>query len=85
MPVKPVDQRLYTRLVQVSQIARRLTRLLPRHHVLRVDASERVNDDFAADGLDGVDDYCHCAGVELFERLPVSLPTLPDRARQRSG
>lgn len=72
MPVEPVDQRLYTRLVQVSQITRRLTRLLPRHHVLRVDAPESVNDDFAADGLDGVDDYCHCAGVELFERLPVS-------------
>lgn len=63
MPVQPVDQRLYTRLVQMPQIARGLTRLLAGNHILRVDASECVNDDFTADGLDRVDDDGHCAGV----------------------
>ena len=71
MPVETVDQGLYARLVQVAQVARGLARLLARHHVLRVDAPERVNDDFAADRLDGVDDDRHGARVELLEGLSV--------------
>ena len=34
-----------------------------------VDGSESINDDFTADGLDGVDNYGHCARVELFKGL----------------
>jgi hypothetical protein len=40
---------------------------LSRHHALRVDAPEGVNDDFAADGLDGVNDDRHGARVKLLK------------------
>lgn len=67
MPVQSMNQRLYTRLVEMAQIARRLPRLLSCNHVLRVDASESVDYHFTTDRLDRVDDDGYCARVELFE------------------
>lgn len=40
----------------MSNVARRLPRLLSHHQHLRVDQSEGVNDDFSLDTLDRVDD-----------------------------
>lgn len=62
-------QRLNTRLVQVSNIRRRLSRFLARHDRMRVDRSEGVDDDFATDGLDWVDDDGDGTGVQLFKGL----------------
>jgi hypothetical protein len=39
------------------------------HEGLRVDEAEGIDDDFALDGLDGVDDDGDGAGSELLERL----------------
>ncbi len=69
MSVQAVDQRLDRRLVQVAQIRRRLPRLMAHHERLRVDQPEGVDDHFALDGLDRVDDDGHRACVELLEGL----------------
>jgi hypothetical protein len=42
---------------------------LAKHQKLGVDKSEGVNNDFALDGLNGVDDDSHGTGVQLLERL----------------
>jgi hypothetical protein len=39
------------------------------HEGLRVDETEGIDDDFALDGLDGVDYDGNGAGCELLERL----------------
>jgi hypothetical protein len=64
-----MNQRLYARLVQMSDVARRLPRFLAGHDRRRGDGTEGVDDDFASDGLDGVDHYGYCSRVELFEGL----------------
>ena len=69
VPVEAVDEGLDRGFVQVPQIGRRLPRLLPQHHGLRVDEPERVDHDFAAHRLDGVDDDRDGARVERFKRL----------------
>lgn len=51
-----MDESLDRGLVQVAQVAGALTRLLAHHQELRVDQSERIDDDFALDGLNRVDD-----------------------------
>lgn len=71
LPIQVVNQRLYARLVQVSDVTRRLPRFLAGHDRRRGDGTEGVDDDFASDGLDGVDHYGYCSGVELFEGLAV--------------
>lgn len=64
-----MNQRLYTRLVQMSDVTRRLPRFLAGHDRRRGDGTEGVDDDFASDGLNGVDHYGDCSRVELFEGL----------------
>lgn len=64
-----MNQRLYARLVQVSDVTRRLSGFLAGHDRRRGDGTEGVDDDFASNGLDGVDHYGDCSGVELFEGL----------------
>ncbi len=43
--------------------------LVTHHESLGVDEAEGIDDDFALDGLDGVNDNGDCAGRELLERL----------------
>lgn len=62
-------QSLDTRLVQVPDITRRLTRLLPTHDRMRIDRSERINHDFSPDRLNRINHDRHRARVELLERL----------------
>ena len=69
VPVEAVDEGLDAGLVYVADVARRLARLLAGEHGVRVDEAEGVDDDFALDGLDGVDDDGDGAGVELLEGL----------------
>jgi hypothetical protein len=69
LPIQVVNQRLYARLVQMSDVTRRLPRFLAGHDRRRGDGTEGVDDDFTSDGLDGVDHYGDCSGVELFEGL----------------
>jgi hypothetical protein len=40
---------------------------LAHHKKLRVDEAERIDNDFAFDGLDGVDHHRDRAGVQLLE------------------
>lgn len=69
MPVQAVDEGLDGRFVEVTEIAGTLAGLLAKHQGLGVDQSERVDDDLALDGLDGIDDYRDGAGCELLEGL----------------
>ena len=69
MSVQAVNQTLNARFVDMSDIGRRLARFLAEDDRVGVDQSECVDDDFAFDGLDGVDDDGDGAGVELLEGL----------------
>lgn len=60
---------LNTRLPQMTNVARTLSRLDSHHDTLRVDGPEGVNDDFTLDGLDGIDDDGDCSRVQLFKGL----------------
>ena len=53
----------------MTQVARRLSSLLTQHERLRIDQPESIDDDFALDGLDGVDDNGDGARSELLEGL----------------
>jgi len=69
VPVQAVDEGLDRGLVDVPDVGRRLARFLTEDDGVGIDEPECVNDDFAFDGLDGVDDDGDGAWVELFERL----------------
>jgi hypothetical protein len=69
MPVETVDQSLDTGLVQVSNVARRLSRLLAGEKRVWVYGSESVDNDLSSDGLNGVDDHGHSSWMERFKRL----------------
>ena len=60
-------QSLNTWLVQMSNIARRLSRLLSAHDGVRIDRPECVDDDFSPDRLNRVDDDGNGTRVQLFE------------------
>ena len=60
---------LYAGLLQVSQIARRLARLLIGCHRRGVDGPERIDDHFSLHRLDWVHDDCDRTIGERFERL----------------
>lgn len=57
----------------MSDVGRRLTGFLAENDGVWVDESEGVDDHFAFDGLNGVNDYGDGAGVELFEGLSVAI------------
>lgn len=69
VPIQPVDKGLDGGFVEVSEVGCGLAWFLPEHEGLRVDEAEGVDDDFAFDGLDGVDDDGDSAGGELLEGL----------------
>jgi hypothetical protein len=53
----------------MTQVAGALAGLLAHHQELWVDESEGIDDDFALDRLDRVNDDGDGAGVQLLERL----------------
>ena len=67
--IQAVDQRLDGWFVEMTEIGGCLSRFLAHHECLRVYEAEGIDDDFAFDGLDGIDDDGDGAGGELFERL----------------
>lgn len=69
MAIEAVDQGLDAGFVEVANVGGGLAGFLAEHEGLRVDEAEGVDDDFAFDGLDRVDDDGYCAGRELFEGL----------------
>ena len=69
MAVEAVDEGLDGGFVEVAEVGGRLARLLAHHQHLRVDEAEGVDDDFALDGLDGVDDDGDGARGQLLEGL----------------
>jgi hypothetical protein len=69
MTIEAVDEGLDGRFVEVAEVRSRLPRFLAHHERLRVYEAESVDDDFAFDGLDGVDDDGDGARGELFEGL----------------
>jgi len=73
LPVQVVYQGLYARLVEVTHVARRLSRLLTRHDGGRRNSSESVDDDFTSHGLDRVDNDSHRSRVELLEGLRFKM------------
>lgn len=69
MSVEAVDERLYRRLVKMTQVGRALSGLLTKHQSLWVDESESIDNNLALDGLYGVDDDGDSAGCQLLEGL----------------
>jgi hypothetical protein len=69
MSVESVDQSLDRGLVEMAKVRRRLAGFLTHHESLGIDESESVDDDFALDGLDGVDDDGDGAWGQLLEGL----------------
>lgn len=67
--VQAVDKRLNRWLVEVTDVGGGLAGLVAHHKSLGVDEAESIDDDFALDGLDGVNDDGDGAGCELLERL----------------
>lgn len=69
MPIQAMNQTLNARLVDVSDVRCRLTWFLAENNGMGVDQAESVDDDFAFDRLDGIDDYSYRTGVQAFEGL----------------
>jgi hypothetical protein len=69
VPVQAVDEALDAGLVDVPDVGRCLAGFLAEDDAVGVDEPERVDDDFALDGLDRVDDDGDRARVEAFKRL----------------
>lgn len=55
MSIQSVNQCLDGWFVQMTNVAGGLSGFLSEHHELRVDEAEAIDDYFALDGLDGVD------------------------------
>lgn len=64
-----MDECLYAGLVEMAQVGGGLAGFLPEHEGMWVDEAERVDNDLALYGLDGVDDDGDGARSELFEGL----------------
>lgn len=58
MPVETVDESLYRRFVNVTNVGCSLARFATSNDCLWVDKTEGVDDDFSFNGLNGVDDDC---------------------------
>ena len=67
--IETVDKSLDRWLIEVSEIGRRLAGFLSEDIGLRIDQSECVDDDFALDRLDWIDNDGDSAGRKLLERL----------------
>lgn len=69
MAIQSVDQGLYTRLIDVSNIGCRLSWFLAHHDGVRVDKAEGIDHYLALDGLNGIDHDGDGARIQLLERL----------------
>lgn len=69
MSIEAVDESLDGRFVQMSQVGCALTRFLTKHKRLWVDKSEGIDDYFALDRLNRINDYGDSSGGKLFEGL----------------
>ena len=69
MAIQAMNKCLDGGFIEVTEVGGGLAGFLAQHEGLRVDEAEGVDDDFAFDGLDGVDDDGDGAGGELFEGL----------------
>jgi hypothetical protein len=67
--IKTVNERLDRRLIEMPQVRCTLTGLLAKHERLWVDESESINDNFAFDRLDGVNDNRDGSWGQLFKGL----------------
>ena len=67
--IQSVNERLYGRFVQVAEIAGCLARFLTHHECLWVDEAEGIYDNFALDGLDGINDDSDGTTGKRFKRL----------------
>lgn len=56
MSIEPVYERLYGRFIDMSYIGCSLSRLAASYYRLRIDETERIDDYFPFDGLDGIND-----------------------------
>eukprot|EP00635_Sarcinochrysidales_sp_CCMP3193_P012987 CAMPEP_0118920032 /NCGR_PEP_ID=MMETSP1166-20130328/18864_1 /TAXON_ID=1104430 /ORGANISM="Chrysoreinhardia sp, Strain CCMP3193" /LENGTH=156 /DNA_ID=CAMNT_0006860569 /DNA_START=967 /DNA_END=1437 /DNA_ORIENTATION=+ len=64
-----MDEGLDRGLLQVTDVRRRLTRLLAEHHELRVYQAEAINDDFPLHRLHRIDDDSNGTWVESLKAL----------------
>lgn len=69
VPIQAVDQSLNGWFIEMSQVRRRLTRLLTHHERLRADQPEGVNHDLSLDRLYWVDHHRNGSRCQLFKRL----------------
>jgi hypothetical protein len=65
--IQAMNKCLNRRLIQMSQVAGALTRLLTHHQELRVDEAEGINDDLSLHRLNGVHDDSNGSRVKLLE------------------
>ena len=72
-------------LLKMTKIRRRLSRLLTEHHHVRVDQTESIDNNFAFDALDGVNDHGNGSvreglkallGVDVDARQPAAEPRM---------
>ena len=57
MPIEAVNQRLNRWFSQMAQVRRCLPSFLPENEWIRIDQTECIDDDFALDTLNGIDDH----------------------------
>ena len=69
MPVQTVDQCLYGRLVQMTEVRSCLSGLMAHHQRGRSDEAESIYDDLALDGLNRINDDGDSSRRKLFEGL----------------
>lgn len=53
----------------MTDIGRRLARFLSHDDGIGIDESKGIDDDFAWDRLDWIDDNCNCSRLQLLKRL----------------
>ena len=75
---------LYWRLLQMAQIRSGLTRLMSKHHRVRVDQTKRINDNLAFHTLNGIDHDGYCPlGQRLKTLLSVDVHARQPAAKTR--
>ena len=73
MPIEAVNESLNGRFVDMADIGGRLTSFATGNHGLGLDEPEGIDDNFALDRLDGVNNHGYRAWVERLKGLRRSL------------
>lgn len=71
--VQAVNERLDRGLVDVSNVRRRLSGLLAHDDCVGIDEAESIDDDFALDGLDRINDDGYGTRLERLEGLQDTI------------